>query len=77
VPKEWSAADLAPLVNHCLDAFGPERVIFGSDWPVCLMGAPLAEWVTALRQIIADRPVPEQKLLLADNAVRFYGLKVQ
>lgn len=74
VPKEWSAADLAPVVNHCLDAFGPERVVFGSDWPVCLLGAPLAEWVKALREIIATRPVTEQKALLAENARRFYAL---
>ena len=45
VPKQWSADDLAPIVNHCLDTFGPERVVFGSDWPVCLNGAPLRDWV--------------------------------
>jgi L-fuconolactonase len=76
VPKQWSADDLAPIVNHCLDAFGPSRVIFGSDWPVCLNGAPLARWVAALRQIIASRPADEQRRLLRDNAVRFYGLNV-
>ena len=74
VPKEWSADDLAPLVNHCLDAFGPERVIFGSDWPVCLLGAPLADWVKALRQIIATRPAAEQQALLSGNAKSFYRL---
>jgi predicted TIM-barrel fold metal-dependent hydrolase len=76
VPKEWSAEDLAPIVNHCLDTFGPSRVIFGSDWPVCLNGAPLKDWIAALRQIIAMRPAAEQQALLRDNAVRFYGLKV-
>lgn len=76
VPKEWSAGDLAPIVNHCLDSFGPDRVIFGSDWPVCLLGAPLKEWVAALREIIAERPAEEQQKLLSENAVRFYGLKV-
>ncbi len=75
-PKEWSAADLAPIINHCLDTFGPERVVFGSDWPVCLNGAPLSQWVAALRQIIATRPAAQQKALLHDNAVRFYGLNV-
>ena len=75
VPKEWSADDLAPLVNHCLDSFGPDRVVFGSDWPVCLMGAPLAEWVKALRQIIASRPMEQQRALLSENAARFYKLK--
>ena len=74
VPLEWSAADLAPIVNHCLDCFGPERVIFGSDWPVCLLGAPLAEWVRALREIVATRPAAEQRALLAGNARRFYSL---
>lgn len=75
VPKEWSADDLAPIVNHCLDAFGPKRVIFGSDWPVCLLGAPLKDWVTALREIIASRPAADQENLLGRNAARFYKLK--
>lgn len=77
VPKQWSAADLAPIVNHCLDSFGPDRVIFGSDWPVCLLGAPLATWVTALREIIALRPQAEQEKLLSKNAIGFYRLPVK
>jgi predicted TIM-barrel fold metal-dependent hydrolase len=76
VPKTWSADDLAPMVNHCLDSFGVDRVIFGSDWPVCLNGAPLREWVAALRQIIASRPLSQQKALLAGNATRFYSLRI-
>jgi len=76
VPKQWSADDLAPIVNHCLDTFGSDRVVFGSDWPVCLNGAPLREWVAALKQIIASRPAAEQRRLLRDNAVAFYRLKV-
>lgn len=75
VPKEWSAEDLAPIVNHCLDSFGPDRVIFGSDWPVCLLGATYRQWVTALQEIIASRPAAEQKKLLSENAIKFYGLK--
>ena len=74
VPKEWSADDLAPIVNHCLDAFGPDRVVFGSDWPVCTRGAPLRAWVEALRAIVRSRPEAEQRKLLHDNAVRFYRL---
>ena len=73
-PKEWSADDLAPIVSHCLESFGPERVIFGSDWPVCLLGAPLHEWVAALKSIVASRPQAEQKALFSQNAIRFYGL---
>jgi L-fuconolactonase len=75
VPKDWSPEDLAPIINHCLDAFGPKRVVFGSDWPVCLTGATLKQWVTALLEIIRPRPLGEQKQLLAENAVRLYRLK--
>ena len=74
VPAEWSAQDLAPTVDHCLDSFGPDRVVFGGDWPVCTLGAPLSAWATALREIIADRSEAEQLKLLHDNAARLYRL---
>ncbi len=75
-PGKWTAEDLAPVVNHCLDAFGPDRVFFGGDWPVCLLGGPLQEWVSALRQIISSRPAIEQRKLWSRNAIRFYSLDV-
>lgn len=68
----WTSADLAPIVNHCLDAFGPDRVVFGSDWPVCTLVATYRDWVVALREIIANRPVADQRKLLHDNAARIY-----
>jgi predicted TIM-barrel fold metal-dependent hydrolase len=75
VPKEgWTPDDLAPIINHCLDSFGPDRVMFASDWPVCTLGAPLRRWVEALREVIRARPVAEQRKLLGENAIRFYGL---
>jgi predicted TIM-barrel fold metal-dependent hydrolase len=74
LPKGWKADDLAPIINHCLDSFGPDRVIFGSDWPVCLNGASYKEWVVGLKAIIAGRPLEQQKKLLHDNAVKFYKL---
>ena len=40
----WDAETLAPTINHCLDSFGEERVIFGGDWPVCLLGAQLNQF---------------------------------
>lgn len=75
-PQGGDAGDLAPVVNVCLDAFGPDRVIFGSDWPVCLAGGPLRSWVDMLSQIIAARPAADRKKLWSENAIRFYGLKV-
>lgn len=65
---------LAPIVNHCLDAFGPDRVVFGGDWPVCLLGGSYKDWLTTLRTLIANRPVEHQQKLLHANARRFYRL---
>jgi L-fuconolactonase len=76
LPKGGGAEDLAPVVNHCLDAFGPDRVVFGGDWPVCLLGTTYQQWVTMLRQIIASRPAEHQRKLWSANALRHYSLKV-
>ena len=74
-PAGWSADTLVPTVNHCLDSFGPDRVVFGGDWPVCNFGASLGAWVAALREIVSGRPEEEQAKLLAGNAERLYGLE--
>ena len=71
----WTPKILAPTINHCLDAFGPNRVIFGGDWPVCTLGASYAQWVNALKEVIAIRSEGEQRKLLHDNAARIYGLQ--
>lgn len=73
-PAEWKPPHLAPVVNHCLDSFGPDRVIFGGDWPVCTLAASLREWVEALRWIVRNRPYDERRKLFHDNAVGFYNL---
>jgi L-fuconolactonase len=70
----WSAADLAPIVNHALDAFGPDRCVWGSDWPTSTSVAPTAAWFKAFKEIIASRPRAEQVKVLHDNAARFYKL---
>jgi predicted TIM-barrel fold metal-dependent hydrolase len=73
-PKEWSADDLAPIIHQVLDVFGPDRVMFGGDWPVCTLAATYAQWVDALRTIVKDRSAEQQRKLFHDNAVKFYGL---
>ena len=75
LPEGKDAADtLAPTVNHCLDAFGPDRVVFGSDWPVCTLGATYQIWVDALSAIIAERSEEAQRKLWSVNAERFYRI---
>ena len=76
LPPGGDASDLAPAVNHCLDAFGPDRVVFGGDWPVCLLGAKLDRWIGFLRDIISTRPALDQKKLWSKNAIQHYSLKV-
>jgi predicted TIM-barrel fold metal-dependent hydrolase len=72
---KWTLDDLAPIINHTMDSFGPDRVMFGGDWPVCLLGAEkYADWATALMLVVKDRPEEQQKKLFHDNAVKFYGL---
>jgi predicted TIM-barrel fold metal-dependent hydrolase len=69
-----TAADLAPVIDHCLDQFGPERVVFAGDWPVVLRNMPLANWIKTLKEVVAVRPIVEQRKLFHDNAEKFYGL---
>jgi predicted TIM-barrel fold metal-dependent hydrolase len=71
---KWKAEDLAPAVNATIDTFGVNRCMYGGDWPVCTIAATYKEWLTALRQIIADRPEADQKKILHDNAAKFYGI---
>ncbi len=73
---KWTIDDLVPVVNHTLDSFGPDRVMFGGDWPVCLLGVEkYGDWLNALKTVVQDRSEDEQKKLFHDNAVRFYGLR--
>ena len=73
-PNAWTTDDLAPIVNHVMDRFGPDRVVFGGDWPVCTLAATIRQWVDALKTIVANRPHAEQQKLFHDNAIRVYRL---
>jgi predicted TIM-barrel fold metal-dependent hydrolase len=73
-PDPWTADDLAPIINHVLDSFGPDRVMFGGDWPVCTLAATYRQWVEALRAIVRARPAENQRKLFHDNALAFYRL---
>ena len=69
-----TAKTLAPGINHCLDIFGPDRVMFASDWPWCLKSNKLEEWVNILKEIVKDRPYKDQKKMFHDNAIKFYSI---
>ncbi|MFO0911671.1 MAG: amidohydrolase family protein [Pirellulales bacterium] len=75
LPEGWGSDRLAPIIDYCLEAFGPDRVVFGSDWPVCLLGRTYAQWVGLLTEVIGQRPADEQRRLWHDNALRVYRLQ--
>jgi predicted TIM-barrel fold metal-dependent hydrolase len=66
--------EYAAVVNHCLDRFGPDRVIFASNWPVVNRGGSFPGWVEVVRQVTKGRAEIERRKLFHDNAMRFYGL---
>src|SRR5206468_11600569 len=67
---QWTVDDLAPIVNHTLEVFGPDRVMFGGDWPVVTLAATYREWVDALRTIVNDRNREQQHKLFYANAAK-------
>jgi len=75
LPADATAEDAAPIVNFCLDAFGPDRVLFGGNWPVCLKGTTLGHWVETLRQVAAGRAQTDRRKLFHDNAVKAYRIQ--
>ena len=73
-PKHWTAEDLRPYVEHVITSFGWDRVMFGSDWPVCTLSASFRQWVDALQKITHGASRSNQQKLFHDNAVRVYRL---
>lgn len=73
-PAGWTVDDLRPYVDHTVDSFGWDRVVWGSDWPVCTLTADLTRWVAATRELIAGASPSEQERLLFRNAERLYRL---
>jgi len=70
----WTPEDLKPYVLHALDWFGPERCIFGSDWPVCLLAASYGRVVESLKYAIRDLNQRDRDAVLGGSAIRVYGL---
>ncbi len=72
--KNWKLADLRPYVEKAIELFGSERVMFGSDWPVCLLASSYAEVFATLMCCIAELSTMERARVLGENARRFYGI---
>ncbi len=68
----WRSDELVPYVRDALDWFGPERCMFGSDWPVCLLAA---DYGTVLALVVEALHADERTAVLGDTAIRVYGLE--
>ena len=73
-PGTWSVDDLRPFVEHAIASFGWDRVVWGSDWPVCTLTGDLTRWVEATRLLMKGASVDEQAALWHRNAQRLYRL---
>ncbi len=70
----WGIDDLRPFARHVLDCFGAERVMWGSDWPVCRLAAEYDVWLGAAHQLTAHLPPAEVQEVFGGAASRFYRL---
>jgi L-fuconolactonase len=70
----WTPVDLQPYVDHVLEVFGPNRLLFGSDWPVCLLAAPYDQVLHATRATLASLGDNDLAKVLGGTAARVYGL---
>lgn len=71
----WTPADLRPFVRSVVDWFGVERLLFGSDWPVCLLAASYAGAVESLEQALGEQSDDDKARIFGLNAERVYGLR--
>jgi L-fuconolactonase len=73
-PVHWSARDLKPAIDHAIECFGVDRLMFGSDWPVCILAGDYARVWAETNSALADRSDAEREALLGGTATRIYGL---
>ena len=70
----WQVADLAPYADHVLRVFGAERVMWGSDWPVCLLRGSYAGWLAAAETLVAGLNDADRAAVFGGTAARFYRI---
>ena len=70
----WTVDDIRPYVEHTIQSFGWDRVVWGSDWPVCTLTASLSTWVAATHAIMLGCSDAERRRLMSANARRIWRL---
>lgn len=72
--SQWKPKDFKPFLDVVFEAFAPDRLMFGSDWPVCLLAGSYAQVVQLVRDYIQSMPAQAQAGIFGRNAAAFYGV---
>ncbi len=72
---DWTVDDLRPYVEHLLDTFGPDRLVWGSDWPVCTLASSYGRWVEVAGELLSGLAEDETSAILGGNAARAYRMR--
>lgn len=70
--EAWDKTDLRPYVDHLLETFGPDRLLWGSDWPVCTLACSYEDWVWITDGLLKELDDAERRAVLGNNAERVY-----
>ncbi len=71
---EWSVDTIRPYWDVAMEAFGPKRLMYGSDWPVCLLRTDYRRWVSAVEELASKLSADEQACFWSQNAIKAYSL---
>lgn len=74
--KTWQPQDLHPYLDSMMETFGPKRLMYGSDWPVCLLAADYQGQLSVVKNYIIRLSAEEQKAVMGGNALEFYGISI-
>ena len=73
--EKWELSDFEPYIQHILNCFGADRIMFGSDWPVCLLAATYDEVIQVVNEnLVKKMPLKDNGLFFGENAKRFYKI---
>ncbi|MTI02772.1 amidohydrolase [Roseibium sp. RKSG952] len=72
---DWTTEDLRPYVDHLLNTFGPSRLIWGSDWPVCTLACSYQRWLETTDMLLSQLSNAERQAIMGGNAARAYNLR--
>ena len=73
--SSWESGDINPYLDLIFNAFGPDRIMFGSDWPVCLLAASYEQQLEIVETYISSFSPEDKNKIMGGNAINFYNLK--